>query len=324
MSALEWLGRHRIAAGVASMVIVVAAVAVYVVSVVRSERAAGAGPGAAVASGLRFVDNGGGRNLVSELDPKGARSATDLSCLRVYTAGGTTVCLRMAAPGAYEAAVHVRGEVVRTVPLPGTPSRARVSASGRVVSWTVFVTGDSYLAPGGFSTRTGVLDLETGALVESLEEFPNVVIEGKPDKRADANYWGVTVAGDDRTFYATLASGDRTWLVKGDLAGRSVTTVREDAECPSLSPDESKVAYKKRAGRLGGWRLFVLDLASGVETELPGSDGVDDQATWLDDATVAYAKVPTGGVPTIYASPADGTGGPRELVRAASSPSPRG
>ncbi|MFC7618117.1 TolB family protein [Actinokineospora soli] len=321
---LDWLGRHRVAVGVASMVVVVVAVAVYVVSAVRSERAGAAAPGGAVPTGLRFVDNGGGRNLVSDLDPSGARTASDLSCLRVYTANGTTVCLRMSAPGAYVADVRVGEALVRSVALPGTPSRARVSASGQIVSWTVFVTGDSYLAPGGFSTRTGVLNLATGVLVESLEDFPTVVVDGKRDKRANANYWGVTVAGDDTTFYATLASGDRTWLVKGDLSRKSVTTVREDAECPSLSPDETRVAYKKRAGRLGGWRLFVLDLASGVETEVPGSDGVDDQAAWLDDATLAYAKVPTGGVPTIFTSAADGTGGPRELVRAASSPSPRG
>ncbi|MFC5285858.1 TolB family protein [Actinokineospora guangxiensis] len=320
---LDWLGRHRIAVGIASMVIVVAAAALYVVSTVRSERASAAAPGAAVETGLRFVDNGGGRNLVSELDPAGARTASDLACLRVYTAAGTTVCLRMSVPGAYEAAVFTGSELVRTVPLPGTPSRARVSASGRIVSWTVFVTGDSYLAPGGFSTRTGVLDLASGKLVESLEEFPTVVIEGKPDKRVNENFWGVTVAGDDNSFYATLASGEQTWLVEGDLSAQTLTTVREDAECPSLSPDETRVAYKKRAGRLGGWRLFVLDLASGVETEVPGSDGVDDQAAWLDSETLAYAKVPSGGVPTIYESAADGSGQPRELVRAGSSPSPR-
>ncbi|MGW5050959.1 TolB family protein [Actinokineospora sp. NPDC004072] len=320
---IDWLGRHRIAVGVASMVIVVAAVLVYVVTVVRSERASATAPGGAVPTGLRFVDNGSGRNLVSELDPAGTRTATELSCLRVYTAQGTTVCLRMGLPGAYEAAVYVRGELVRTVPLPGTPSRARVSASGQIVSWTVFVTGDSYLAPGGFSTRTGILDLRTGALVESLEDFPTVVIDGKPDKRLDENYWGVTFTADDNAFYATLGSGNHTWLVKGDLRARTITSMRSDAECPSLSPDETRIAYKKRAGRLGGWRLFVLDLAAGVETELPGSDGVDDQAAWLDGGTVAYAKVPRGGVPTIYASAADGSGAPRELVAAASSPSPR-
>ncbi len=318
----DWLVRHRVAAGVAAMALVVAAGVVYVVGTVRDQQTVAAQPGAAVADGLTFVDNGGGRNLVSELAPDGARSAGSLKCLRVYTAGGTTVCLRLSAPGAYEAAVFdAAGAELRSVALPGTPSRARVSASGRVVSWTVFVTGDSYLAPGGFATRTGVLDLRTGELTETLETFATT-IGGVLDERVNENYWGVTVADDDRTFYATLGSGNTTWLVKGDLAAKTMATVRESAECPSLSPDQTRVAYKKRGGRLGGWQLFVLDLASGRETRLPGSDGVDDQAAWLSDRAVAYAKVPTGGSPTIYESAADGTGEPRLLVSGASSPSP--
>jgi hypothetical protein len=319
----DWLVRHRIAAGVAAMALVVAAGTVYVVSTVRSQRAATAAPGAAVAGGLTFVDNGGGQNLVSHLAPDGSRSADQLKCLRVYTAGGTTVCLRMGLPGAYTAAVFDKsGTEVRSVALPGTPSRARVSASGDIVSWTVFVTGDSYLAPGGFSTRTGILDLRTGALIETLEGFATTV-EGKPDERTNENYWGVTFTDDDNAFYATLGSGSDTWLIKGDLAARTLTTVRRSAECPSLSPDGKRVAYKKRGGRLGGWQLVVMDLATQQETELPGSDGVDDQAAWIDNDTLAYAKPPRGGVPTIYASPADGSADARVLVEAASSPSPR-
>ncbi|WP_156758089.1 TolB family protein [Actinokineospora pegani] len=315
-----WLGRNRIAVGVVAIVLVVVASAVYVVRTVVDQRA-GTGPGAAVASGLVYVDNGGGQNAVTSVDGSGHRVSGSLKCLRVYTAGGTTVCLRMSLPGAYEAAVFRGDREVRSVPLPGTPSRARVSASGQVVSWTVFVTGDSYLAPGGFSTRTGVLDLRDGSLLETLEGF-QTTIEGVPDDRVNENYWGVTVASDDNTFYATLGSGNQTWLVKGDLRGRTMETVRAGAECPSLSPDEERVAYKKRGGRLGGWQLFVLELGSGVERELPGSDGVDDQAAWIDGGTLAYAKVREGGYPTIYSSAADGGGGPRVLVEAASSPSP--
>ncbi|RLK60580.1 hypothetical protein [Actinokineospora cianjurensis] len=317
----DWFVRNRIVVGVIAMVVVIALGVVYVVATVRDQQAAATQPGAAVDSGLTFVDNGGGQNLVSTLDASGKRTPGSLKCLRVYTAAGTTVCLRMGLPGAYEAAVYVDGKEVRTVPLPGTPSRARVSASGKIVSWTVFVTGDSYLAPGGFSTRTGVLDLRTGELVESLETFA-MTIEGVPDKRLNENYWGVTVASDDNTFYATLGSSNTTWLIKGDLKARSMETVRQSAECPSLSPDQTRVAYKKRGGRLGTWQLFVLDLASGKETQLPGSDGVDDQAAWLNPTTLAYAKVQQGGAPTIYESAADGSGQPRELVAAASSPGP--
>ncbi|MDQ3402189.1 MAG: hypothetical protein M3548_02190 [Actinomycetota bacterium] len=315
----SWFARHRIAAGIVVMLLVVAGAAVYVVDTVRDQR--GATPSAA-AGGFRYVDNGGGRNLVSEVDSAGTRSVTDLACLRVYAAGGTTVCLRMSTPGAFEAAVFSGDRAVRTVPLPGTPSRARVSTSGQIVSWTVFVTGDSYLAPGGFSTRTGVLDLRTGTLTESLEGF-STIVDGVAEKRVDANFWGLTMASDDRTFYATLGSGNSTWLVKGDLSTRSLSTVRSEAECPSLSPDEKRIAYKKRGGRLGGWQLFVLDIASGRESEVAGSDGVDDQAAWISDSMLAYAKVRQGGTPSIWGSPLDG-GETRELVAGASSPSPLG
>ena len=49
-----------------------------------------------------------------------------------------------------------------------------------------------------------------------------------------------------------------------------MTALRTDAECPSLSPDGSRLVYKKRLGNPdpGVWRLASLDLATGVETVL--------------------------------------------------------
>ena len=120
-----------------------------------------------------------------------------------------------------------------------------------------------------------------------------------------------------------MASAGKTWLVRGELVERTARTIRENAECPSLSPDGTRVVYKKRSGRLGAWQLHVLDLASGVETPIPGTSTVDDQAVWLDDGMIAYAKASEGGVPpTIYTSRADGTGEPTVLVTEASSPCP--
>lgn len=302
-----------------------------VVCVVGYLAVAGAGrpgtPGDAAPGALLVVDQTGGSSEVVALDPAdpgGPRTATGLRCQRVYAAAGTTSCLRLSGPGpTFEAAVlDPAGEQVAAVALPGIPSRTRVSASGRIVSWTVFVTGDSYLAPGGFSTRTGFLDRDTGELVESLEGF-SATLDGVAHGAADTNYWGMTVAADDRTFYATLASGDRHWLVRGDLRARTVESVREGAECPSLSPDGTRVAYKKRTGRLGGWQLAVLDLATGVETLLPGTGGVDDQAAWEDGDMLLYG-VPSasGRPPAVYRAAADGTGTPALVAESASSPVP--
>lgn len=321
----EWFARHRVAAGVAALVAVVLVGGGYVAwTVTRKPDTPPANTGPTTAGGLLFIDQRGGGNTVTRRDAAGTSTATALRCQRVYSAGGTTVCLRLAGIGPrYEAAVFdAAGTELRTVPLPGVPSRARVSDDGKLVNWTVFVTGDSYLIPGKFATRTGVLDLRDDNLVESLEHY-SLFVDDQPYQRPDVNYWGVTVADDDRTFYATMASGEKTWLVRGDLVEQTARTVRENAECPSLSPDGTRVAYKKRSGRLGAWQLHVLDLASGVETPIPGTSTVDDQATWLDNDTIAYAKAAGGGVPpTIYTSRADGTGEPTLLIPEASSPVP--
>ncbi|WP_447006935.1 TolB family protein [Saccharothrix isguenensis] len=316
------LGSRRVVLAVAAIVLVVAAGVVYVTSVVRETSPV---PVASVDGDLMFVALADGRGRVEQVrlaDPA-ARSATSMTCQRVYRSGGTTVCLRLAGPGpTYAAEVSRDGAVAQAVPLPGVPSRAKVSASGQVITWTSFVTGDSYAVPGGFSTRTGFLDLRTGEAVESLEGF-TAMVEGQPHTAQDVNYWGLTVAGDDRTFYATLASGGYTWLVKGDLEERRLESLRRDAECPSLSPDGTKVAYKKRIGRLGPWELAVLDLETGEERRLPGTAGVDDQATWLDDNRLAFAAVPKDAkLSSIHVVPADGSAAAVVLIPDAGSPSP--
>ena len=78
--------------------------------------------------------------------------------------------------------------------------------------------------------------------------------------------------------------------MRGDLAARTLTAIHETAECPSLSPDGTKVAYKKNisTGATPYWSIAVLDLASGIETVLPEKRNVDDQVEWLDDATLLY------------------------------------
>lgn len=272
---------------------------------------------------LLFVDLAGGQNRVEKLADGGARTPTELACQRFYAAGGTSVCLKLSGPGpSYAAEVSRGGKPIKTIPLPGIPSRAKVSQSGNVVSWTSFVTGDSYSVPGGFSTRTGFFDVRTGETVESIEHFA-ATVEGAPLTASDANYWGLTVGSNDLTFYATLASGGFTWLVKGDLVSKSVTSLRRDAECPSLSPDGTKVAYKKRIGRLGPWDLAVLDLATGTEKRLPGTAGIDDQATWLTANELAFAAVPKDAkLPAVHVVPADGSQPAKVLIPDATSPSP--
>ncbi|MGW6981330.1 TolB family protein [Streptomyces sp. NPDC054932] len=256
--------------------------------------------------------------------PEGTRTASGVGCLRFHAAGGTGICLQADRSGVqdgYRAVVlDARLKEVAAHPLGGLPTRARVSPGGHLAAWTVFVGGDSY-AGTDFSTRTSVLDLRTGRLDASLEDF-TILKDGKSYRSADVNFWGVTFAADERTFYATLATAGRTHLVRGDLAERTVTTLRENVECPSLSPDGTRVAFKKRVAGLPAeapWRLHVLDLASGTETPLGEQRSVDDQVVWTDGGTVVYALPGDFGA-DLYAVPADGSGAPARLMDSALAP----
>ncbi|WFE30190.1 hypothetical protein O7623_13815 [Solwaraspora sp. WMMD791] len=272
------------------------------------------------------LGDGYGEVAVTPLsDPDGPRALTGRSCERVYATRTQTICLS-AERGlltVYRAQLlDAEFAPAQDLPLTGIPSRARLSRAGTLAATTSFVAGDSYANPGEFSTRT-VISRTGGAVIGDIEQFP-LYVDGELVTAIDKNLWGVTFADDDR-FYATAASGGTTWLVEGSISGRRVEALRADAECPSLSPDGTRVAFKKR-GDLppGQWRLAVYDLATGAETLLAETRSVDDQVEWLDDDQVVYGlpRSGSGGAATsdVWRVPADGSGSPQVLVHDAWSP----
>jgi hypothetical protein len=218
-------------------------------------------------------------------------------------------------------------QVHHTRPLAGAPSRVRLSADGRLAGMTVFVSGHSY-ASAGFVTRSSILDTASGQwLVEDLEALP-VLRDGAVFHRPDFNFWGVTFTPDGGGFYATLHTGGRFLLVKGDLWRHEMQVVADGVECPSLSPDGTRIAFKRRAALPGGrfaWRPFVMDLASGRTRELGAeARSVDDQFEWLDDEHIAY-QLPreSGGTATLvdtWVLRVDGNEPPRRLLAQGASP----
>ncbi|MEU1670601.1 TolB-like translocation protein [Streptomyces roseifaciens] len=260
---------------------------------------------------------------VPAADPAGPRTSSGVRCLRFHAAGGTGICLQ-AVHGrlrdGYRAVVlDARLRELRRYDLAGVPTRARVSPSGRSVAWTVFVSGDSY-AGTNFSTRTSVLDLDGRTLDRNLEDY-RFFLDGRLHKAADINVWGVTFA-DDTHFYATVATGGRTHLVRGDRAERTLRSLHPNVECPSLSPDGTRVAYKKRvegAPDDAPWRLYVLDLRTLRETATAERRSVDDQAVWRDGHTLVYA-LPGDYGSDLWSVPADGSGSPRVTMPAALAP----
>jgi hypothetical protein len=260
-----------------------------------------------------------GQLAVASLSPApGAATLEPLRCARAYYSAGSGICLdrgRGFAEGfevkVFDSAFRVRA----SVPVEGIPSRARVSPDGRYGSVTLFVAGHSYVDAGGFSTQTTLIDLRAGSKLADLEEFA-VTRGGRQVTPVDVNFWGVTFARDSDRFYATMATGGKTYLIEGSVGERRARVLRENVECPSLSPDGTRLAYKKRTDSDDvPWRLHVLDLATMRDTALAETRSVDDQAEWLDDERVLY-----GVDGAVWEVPADGGGAPRRFLERADSP----
>jgi hypothetical protein len=254
---------------------------------------------------------------VAPVDGSAPAQLSGLRCERVYFAAGSGLCVSRGGGFAAGYRVRVFGPDLRVrseLAVAGIPSRARVSRDGRLGSVTMFVSGHSY-AGGSFSTETTLIDLRTGTRLAALEDF-TVSRRGRVVTAEDVNFWGVTFADGGDRFYATLATGGKTYLVRGSIRDRTMRTLKENVECPSLSPDGTRIAYKKRVGSRGvPWRLTVLDLATMRETPLAEPQGLDDQAEWVDDERVAYAIDRETRVVA-----ADGSGAPRRLRAGADSP----
>lgn len=277
---------------------------------------------------FRNTEVGGAYGLVSMVslsDPGGPRAVTDVACDRVYATAGDATCLRTKRGIATTFEAQQLGadwKPRKAWALPGIPSRTRLSADGSLMATTVFISGHSYMQD-GFSTATEIRRVG-GRDYGNLEKF-TLVIDGKKVNSVDRNVWGVTFGSDDKTFYATAATGGRTYLVRGDLGSRLLTSVRRTAECPSLSPDGSKVAYKKNVGgSKTHWAMAVLDLATGRENTLDGETrSVDDQAEWLDDGTLLYGlpRADDAGVSDIWSIETTRDSKPAIFVEQAWSPS---
>jgi hypothetical protein len=250
---------------------------------------------------------------------------TALVCDRVYYSANRGLCLTSAAVDNetrwYADVFDERFQRLHRIPLAGTPSRIRIAPDGRHAAATMFETGHSY-AQHGFSTRTTLVDTAAGASLGDLEQF-TAVRDGRAFHEPDFNFWGVTFARDGDTFYATLDTGGVSYLVKGSVSRRATEIVRAGVECPSLSPDNTRIAFKKRLGTRyrGWWQIAIVDLASEKET-LIGTEtrSVDDQVEWLDDERVAYHLTGGSTAADLWAVRVDGTAAPERLLAAAYSP----
>ena len=249
------------------------------------------------------------------------KTPTDLHCERVYFAADKGICLsrqiKMLSAQTVATLVDSNFQPVTTFRTDGIPTRARISPDGRYAAFTVFVTGHSYTDV-QMSTATFLLNIEQGKIIANLEEF-KVFKDGNEIKALDFNYWGVTFQRDSNFFYATLRTGGTDYLVHGDIKAKTVTVIYQNVDCPSLSPDETRIAFKKMLSR-NNWRLSVLDLKTLRETPLAETRIVDDQAEWLDNHRVLYALPASPPWMDIMVVSSDGSGEPKIFAKGVTSP----
>jgi len=268
---------------------------------------------------------------LASVDAPDRAFVTPLVCERVYFSANRGLCLNSEAQGTKTVwFADVFDEAftrLHRVPLAGTPSRVRLSPDGRHASATMFESGHAY-DEHGFSTRTTIIDTMTGRPQGDLEAFATFK-GGQPFNAKDFNFWGATFAKDNDTFYATLQTASVSYLVKGSLEKRTIEVLRPGVECPSLSPDNTRIAFKKRIGTQarGWWQIAVMpvdpthsgETSSDQHDSLVSTDArsVDDQVEWLDDDRVAYHLTGGSTAADLWAVRVDGSK-PPVLIRAAS------
>jgi hypothetical protein len=164
-----------------------------------------------------------------------------LQCEVVHVSGGKGICLT-ADRGVFTTYAAQLFDsktfaVTSTIPLKGVPSRCRMSIDGRIAALTVFVTGHGYTSL-DFSTQTLLIDVASGNVIADLENF-DVTLDGTRLKKEDFNFWGVTFTPDSKKFYATLSTGEKHFLLRGDVA---------IAECQARRVQEA--VHHRRPARL--------------------------------------------------------------------------
>jgi WD40-like Beta Propeller Repeat len=260
------------------------------------------------------------------------RAVSALACDRVHVAAGRGVCMEAKRGAITTYRAHLfdhQLNITSSFDLAGIPSRARVSPDGQHAATTVFVSGHGYSTP-GFSTRTSIVDASHGRMIVADLETFTVFKDGQRVQAKDVNVWGVSFASNANTFYATVQTAGQRWLVQGDVRAKRLTFVAADVECPSLSPDGTRVAFKRRVPDPSGlmassvkWQLHVRELATGAETALPQeSRNVDDQVEWADNASVLYAlpDEASSSSTNVWALAVDGRSAPRLFTPLALSP----
>src|SRR5262249_29886893 len=92
------------------------------------------------------------------------------------------------------------------------------------------------------------------------------------------------------SFFVTAYFDGVPHLAKGSVGRRQIQAVAPKVECPSLSPDGTRIAFKRRISETA-WAPAVMELATLKVRGFSVPQSVDDQIEWIDDHTLVYEVV---------------------------------
>lgn len=231
-------------------------------------------------------------DIVSAKNGK-TKESLNLRCDRVHHGAGSVACLRtVAGQGLKLDLADRQSKVLSTLNFPNVllASRVRVSRNGAMAAFTGFSAGHSYTGT-DFSTRTYLIDVGRKRLLADVSTFKVIESASLKLTAKRINVWGVSFDPNaSNRFVATVGADGQVFLVQGDIQAKTLTLLRAEMECPSFSPDGTRVAFKRR-NPAGGWLPAIYEFGSGREWVMKEVRSIDDQIEWLDNETIVYELV---------------------------------
>lgn len=267
------------------------------------------------------TDGSFGKLLLAPLSaPDGPAYETPLDCDRAAMARTLGVCLSMEgseSPAHYLDVFDERFARVHRIPLAGVPNRIGLARDRDLAA--ISAAEHTHDDPAvDFVPRTIVVDLRAGKVVADLADFRFAGLRAPASQRPAVS--DVTFANDGDRFFARLQDRDAPHLVEGRLSTRSGRIVRRGVESPALSPDETRIVYRQRAGFSDPPTLRLYDLRTGADEALTSEPrSVEDQVEWLDADRILYHLTGASGA-DIWVLRVDGTEAPRVLRARAYAP----
>jgi hypothetical protein len=260
------------------------------------------------------------RLAMMAIDDDLTRAVTPLTCARVHYSGGRGLCLIEESDGKvtrHSAIVFDRLFRQRhRIPLPGVPTRVRVSPDGRLAAVSTYAEEET---PAGerLALESMIIDVERGAVLGDLREFA-LDAQGQAIG-TPRDFASVAFGADGDRFFATLSTPTSRHLVIGSVRERRLRVIGAGFANEGLAPDGRRLIVKRVNDR-GFWQLSILDLLSMGEQRLEhGTRSIDDQVEWLDAGSVIFHDA-TGTGTGLWRLAADGGSGPELLVPDAYSP----